>query len=120
MKRYIHITKEARERLIKLFGVTPVMIWKALTFESNSVLANKIRKAALENYGILMNELPAMETFHDHDGCMRQYLPNGAILEFCRADNSGVVIFHGETIRRYNQVMLSDIKGIQQFASSLR
>ena len=77
MKKYIHVTKEVREHLMKIFGVSSVMVWKALTFESESTLANKIRKAAFENSGILMNELPAMETFHDYDGYMRQYLPNG-------------------------------------------
>lgn len=57
MKKYIHVTKEVRERLMKIFGVSSVMVWKALTFESESTLANKIRKAAFENFGILMNEL---------------------------------------------------------------
>lgn len=120
MKKYIHVTKEVREHLMKIFGVSGVMLWKALTFESESDLANKIRKAAFENFGILMTELPAVETFHDHDGYMRQYLPNGAMLEFCRTDNSGDVIFKGVKVKHYEQVMFSDIENIQKYASELR
>lgn len=120
MKKYLHVTKEVREHLMKIFGVSSVMVWKALTFESESTLANKIRKAAFENSGILMNELPAMETFHDYDGYMRQYLPNGAMLEFCRNDNSGDVFFKGVKVKHYEQVMFSDIENIQKFASELR
>lgn len=34
--------------LSNLFGVTRVMVWKALSFESDTDLAKKIRKAAME------------------------------------------------------------------------
>lgn len=120
MKKYIHVTKEVRERLLKTFGTSSVMLWKALFFESDSELARKIRKAAFENYGILMNDLPAMETFHDYDGYMRQYLPNEAMLEFSRNDNSGDIFFKGVKVKHYEQVMFSDIENIQKFASALR
>lgn len=41
MGRYIHVTKETRQKLMKVFNCTSVMIWKALTFESDSELACK-------------------------------------------------------------------------------
>lgn len=47
MGRYIHVTKETRQKLMKVFNCTSVMIWKALTFESDSELACKIRKSSL-------------------------------------------------------------------------
>jgi len=47
-------------------------------------------------------------------------LPNGAMLEFCRNDNSGDVFFKGVKVKHYEQVMFSDIENIQKFASELR
>ena len=120
MKKYIHVTKEVRERLMKIFGVSSVMVWKALTFESESTLANKIRKAAFENFGILMNELPAVETFHDHDNYMRQYLPNGVLLEVNKGNGDVDVIFKGASVKHYENVFVKDIKSIQNWAETLR
>lgn len=120
MGLYIHVTKETRQKLMKVFNCTSVMIWKALTFESDSELACKIRKAAYENYGILMSKQPSVETFHDHDNYMRQYLPNGAMLEFSKNDSSGDVFFKGLKVKHYDVVMLNDIESIQNWAMTLR
>lgn len=123
MKQYIHVTKDTRQKLMKIFGCTERMVFYALQFDEkkgNSDLAKKIRKAAYENYGILMNVIPALETLHDHDNYMRQYLPNGAMLEFSKNDSSGDVFFKGLKVRHYDVVMLNDIKGIQNWAMTLR
>lgn len=125
MSQYIHVTKETREKLIKTFKCSERMIFYALQFDSQkgySDLAKRIRKAALENYGILMNVIPAVQTFYDHDGYMRQYLPNGAILEFGKKPETkgGAVFFRGEKVRCYNEVMISEIESIQNWASALR
>lgn len=123
MSQYIHVTKETREKLIKTFKCSERMIFYALQFDSQkgySNLAKRIRKAALENYGILMNVIPAVETFHDHDNYMRQYLPNGAMLEFSKNDGSGDVFFKGHKVKHYPIVMVSEIESIQNWASALR
>lgn len=120
MKKYIHVTKEIREHLKKVFKVTTVMVWKALTYESGSELANKIRKAAVECGGIVMNELPEMETFHDHDNYMRQYLPNGAIIEINKSNGNGEVIFRGKSVRSYENLWMRELDGIQKWAGALR
>lgn len=39
MKKQVTVTKENREFLEKAFKVSSVMIWKALTFESDTDLA---------------------------------------------------------------------------------
>ena len=74
MKKQVTVTKENREFLEKAFKVSSVMIWKALTFESDTDLARKIRKLAIERGGIEMCFCPVLETMHDSDGYMRQYL----------------------------------------------
>lgn len=120
MEQYIHITKEVRQHLRKVFKVTDVMIWKALNFESDSVLACKIRKAAYENYGILMVKSPAIETLFDHDDYMRQYLPNDVLLEFNKNNGSGDIFLHGKHVKHYENLLWSDIKVVQDYAMTLR
>lgn len=123
MKQYIHVTKEIRQKLMKIFGCSERMVFFALQFDERrgySDLAKKIRMAAYENYGILMNVVPAVETLFDHDGYMRQYLPNGAMLEFSKNDGSGDVFFKGMKVKHYDLVMLNDIESIQNWAMTLK
>lgn len=122
MRQYIHVTKDVREFLAKAFGVTDRTVWYATTFEKDNQLHRKIRMLAIKKGGILMNEMPADETFHDNDGYMRQYLPNGAMLELGKTPETkgGAVYFKGEMVRRYDEVMVSDIRGIQDWAATLR
>ena len=68
MKKQVTVTKENREFLEKAFKVSSVMIWKALTFESDTDLARRIRKLAVERGGIEMCFCPVLETMHDSDG----------------------------------------------------
>lgn len=122
MRKYIHVTKEDREYLAEHFGCSAMTVLRAINLDEergNSDLANKIRKAALERGGIVMVESPEMETFHDHDGYMRQHFPNGALLELNKSDDTGAIIFKGNTVKTYTGVRITDIPTIQQFAASL-
>lgn len=116
MKKYIHVKKEDREFLAKAFGITPRMVFNAVHFESDSELARKVRKLAMARGGIVMVEAPEAETLFDADGYMRQYLPGGVLLEFKYADNSCTVFVKGEERRRFDDVHVSDIPYIQEFA----
>ena len=123
MKQFIHITKENREGLVKIFNVGERTVWNALQFaEVGDVDQNKrIRKAAMERGGILMaKDVPLSKVFWDHDNYMRHYCDNGAVLELSREDNSCVVFFKGEPVKNYANVMLSDIEGIQEYAMGLK
>lgn len=116
MKKYIHLKKADRDFLAKAFGITPRMVFSAVHFESDSELARKVRKLATERGGIVMVEAPEAETLFDADGYMRQYLPGGVLLEFKYADNSCTVFVKGEERRRFDDVHVSDIPYIQEFA----
>ena len=70
--------------------------------------------------GFVLVVIPEIETFHDYYNVMRQYCPNGALIELDRNDGSGQVIFKGETVKTYEHVMVADINQIQAFASALR
>lgn len=51
MKKQIFLDKENKVKLQKIFSCTDVMVWKALTFDSNSDLARKIRHVAKKELG---------------------------------------------------------------------
>lgn len=122
-KRYIHITKADRDFIAKALNVTEKTVYNAIRFDDrrgNSELSAKIRKLAMDRGGIVMVVIPEIETFHDYDNVMRQYCPNGALIELDRNDGSGQVIFRGETVKTYEHVMVADINQIQAFASALR
>lgn len=119
MKKYIHIEKKDREFLEKAFGITGRAVFNALHFEDErdgSELMRKVRRVALQRGGIVMVEAPEAETLFDGDGAMRQYLPGGVLLEFIYDDASCTVFVHGEAVKRYDSVMVSDIPYIQKFA----
>lgn len=66
MKKYIHITKENREFLMKAFGVTGKTVQNAVRFDAergDTDLAKKIRKVALERGGIVMAVAPRWRRF---------------------------------------------------------
>lgn len=106
--------------LAKLFGVTRVMVWKALAFESDTDLAKKIRKAALERGAQHVIELPIFETIHDSEGRMTQTFPGGAIM-VCYKDTGAVDVYHaGELVERYEDVSIAQLDSIQQMCATIR
>lgn len=121
MKRQIAVSKEVREKLMKVFGVTERTVFNALAMgREGNLLHKKIRKAALESGGVLMVTIPEVETFHDTGVGMRQYLPNGAVLEFSFADGGCDMWYKGEKRERVEHVGFTDIRGLQARAAALK
>lgn len=122
MKRFIAVTREQREKLIRIFGCTSRMIEFALAFDSrkgNSDMARRIRKAALE-MGCLTHVVHAeTECFYDSDGTMHQPFPNGAHIELYKDSGEGVIIHKGNIVARYENVKVAEIPAIQQRAAAL-
>lgn len=50
MNRKVVLSTENQLKLAKQMGVAPITVRKALSFESNSVLARTIRETALNEY----------------------------------------------------------------------
>lgn len=124
MEKFITATKETREMITKAFrGISRQTLWRALHFEDiekGTETERKIRKMALNRGGVVMVVSPEMETVHDADGFMRQYFPNGAMLEADKAtglvkvyDRSGNVMLTAEHVR------ISKLLEIQRYAKSL-
>lgn len=122
-KRYIHIMKEDREFIMKSLGVTERTVLNAIRFDEkrgNSDTAKRIRKLAMSRGGIVMVVNPEIETLFDADNYMRQYFPNGALIELDKKAGTGDVLFKGERAGHYENVSLRDIEEIQAFASALK
>lgn len=63
---------------------------------------------------------PEIETLFDADNYMRQYFPNGALIELDKKAGTGDVLFKGERAGHYENVSLRDIEEIQAFANALK
>ena len=120
MKKKIEVTKECKTFLMDAFGVTERTVRNALCFAQDNELARRIRLLARERGGYIITTGKEIETFHDADGVMRQYFPNGAVLELNKETGDGVVLFKGNPERTYENVLVSQIAGIQDWAEALR
>ena len=122
MERYIAVTKENREFLIKAFNTTKMAVWRALNFSErggDSLRARKIRKLAQERGGVLMISSPAIETMHDADGYMRQYFPNGVMLE-CNKNTGHVdIVKNGVAVAGFDNVLINELCHIQAKAQMM-
>ena len=123
MKKYIHIKKEDREFIMRAFGISEKSVFNAIRFDDrrgDTALAKKVRKLAMDRGGIVMVEVPEMETLFDADGYMRQYLPNNTMLELNKKTGDCEVFHKGEKVRRYENVEVAEIENIQSWALALR
>ena len=122
MKKYIHIKKADREFIAKTLKITKRTVFNGTHFNDMSDgndLAKKVRKMALERGGIVMVEAPEWEVLHDADDYMRYYLGD-ILLEFSMKEPVCDVYKKGEKIRHFDNLMTSDIQGIQDWALTLR
>lgn len=122
--RTIKVSNENKAKLAKLFGCSERMVYKALCFESETMLARKIRHVArTEMGGWVEAAVPEEEMFYDTmesgERVMRQYFGNGAVLEISMETGIGVVTFKGENVKHFEKVYVDDIPGIQSIALGL-
>lgn len=120
MKRYIEVTKIVRGKLARLFNCSEKMVYLALTHRKDTTLAKKIRFTAVKHYGgIPMVQGPEMECLHDADGYMRQYLPNGAMLEWEKGTANVVVTGRDGVAHPFECASFAQFRDIQNYAKSL-
>ena len=123
MEKFITATKETRELITKAFsGISRQTLWRAFHFEDinkGTDTERKIRKMALNCGGIVKVVNPECETIHDADGYMRQYFPNGAMIEADKTTGKISLLCKGEIIAEYENPRISYLKDIQSRAESL-
>ena len=123
--RIIKVSAENREKLAKMFDCSERMVMKALCFESISLLAKRIQYIAREEMGGWIEAaVPEEEIFYDTmengERFMRQYFGNGAVIEISLATGGGKITFKGEPRYSYEEVLVSDIPTLQNYARNLK
>ena len=108
--RTIKVTSESKKKLAKMFNCTERMVYKALCFECQTLLARKIQYVARKEMGGWVEAaVPEAEIFYDTmdsgERFMRQYFNNGAVLEVSMKTGTGTVFFKGSPRYRYNEVL---------------
>ena len=123
--RTIKVSKENKAKLAKMFNCTDRMVYKALCFEGDTELVRRIQHVARKEMGGWVEAaVPEDEIFYDTmdsgERFMRQYFNNGAVLEISMTTGEGVVRFKGSPRYRYEEVLVSDIPTIQNYARNLK
>jgi len=116
MKKKIYLEDGAKARLRQMFGCTNVMVWKALTFDSTSKLARKIRYVALNELGGVPNwKVAEMETDHDQAlGTMTQTFGDRVKLVAHWEDQTVQVLVDGEVTRSEQPESIAAFMALQK------
>lgn len=129
MKR-INLPKNKRARLCRTFGTSGVTVWSALNYVTNSPLAEKIRRAALAEGGVIENRITVPEGFmpncetdfvHGDGGVRRiiQTFSNGVRVEFDNEANTASISRADKLVKTFNEVRMHDWGNIVFEAQSL-
>lgn len=129
MKR-INLPKNKRARLCRTFGTSGVTVWSALNYVTNSPLAEKIRRAAIAEGGVVENQIVVPEGFmpncettfvHGDGGVQRiiQTFSNGVRVEFDNATCTADISWNGSSVKTFSDVKIHDWGNIVFEAQSL-
>ncbi len=129
MKR-INLPKNKRARLCRIFGASGVTVWSALNYVTNSPLAEKIRRAAIAEGGVVENQITVPDGFmpncetefvHGDGGVQRiiQTFSNGVRVEFDNDRCTAEISRDGRLVKTYSDVMVRDWGNIVFEAQSL-
>lgn len=120
--KYIDTSREQKARLRRIFKVSAVTVWAALTYQTNSDLARRIRELALSTKmnGRIIDSIDVTDGFvpncrtdyvHGDDGRVSQAIQsfsNGVRVIFDN-DRCNAVIMHGDSpIKTYENVVIRD------------
>lgn len=125
MKRQIVIDSEGRQKLQKIFGVSRMTVWRALTFENNSDMARKIRYTATSQMGgveVGIDSAKAPEhidTTHTADGEMVQRFGQRVVIVFNKETGHTRLTVDGKDTRVTTIVKVEDMMLLQQEAQQM-
>lgn len=128
--KYIELPTAKKARIRRALGVSRVTLWSALTFQTQSALAEKIRRMALQDGGRVISEVDVTNGFmpncetgfeHDADGVRRiiQTFSNGVRLEFDNATCTADISRNGRSVKTFSDIEIRDWGNIVFEAQSL-
>lgn len=118
MKKHIYLDKASKGKLQQVFNCTDVMVWKALTFDSDSDLARKIRYTATKELGgILMGDgvYSGFETTHEtSQNTMTQTFSNRVKIIVYKNINRTAVLIDGEVKQTEDGLTIPEFMNLQK------
>lgn len=118
MKKHIYLDRAGKGKLRQIFDCTDVMVWKALTFESDSELARKIRYTAIKELGgELMGEgvYKGWETTHEtSEDTMTQTFSNRVKIVVYKNEEKAEVLIDGEVKKIEEKLTVPTLMNLQQ------
>lgn len=123
VKVKVEVSKDVHEKIMKTFGVSGKTVNNALNYSggsrSETDLAKKIRKMAMENGGRRMAYWPECETIHNEgNGTMVQTFGNGAVLTIDKHTGDAKVEFKGKVMKRDKDISVRMIYVLQEYAAA--
>lgn len=121
IKRNIAVSKETREKIARIFGVSERTVWNALNLDyPGTEVTTRIRIAAKENGGVVMATIPAGEAIHFADGTMRMDFENGAALEGNLTTGAVEIRDRRGAVKgEWHNPGITELKAIREVAQSL-
>jgi len=122
MKKRIFVEEKAKAKLREIFGCSNVQVWKALTYESNSQMARKIRYVALTQLGGTPNWdiMRQLETTHNEvDKTMEQTIGEHVKIVASKRTGDVMVYADGKVQEHHVNVDIPTFMQIQQSAGLL-
>ena len=118
-RRYIDLPSKYREFIMNAFKVSAMAVSRALSYVNDTDLSLRIRRLALQRGGIEMVRSPQVETWHDNDGFMRQFLPNGVQIEGDKTTGYVAILKDGKEVAGFDNPTITQLEHIQQSAMRL-
>lgn len=121
MAKKIYVEEKHKAALARVFKCSNVMVWKALTFTSNSLLARKIRYVALSQYGGVPNWKAAeMETTHEEAAnTMTQTFGDRVKLVVTKGTSLVTVLVDGDVERKAQVETIPEFMELQSEVSRM-
>ena len=129
--RYINLPNEKKAKLARKHKTSRVTVWSALHYQTKSVLANAIRRDALEMGGVVMETLTAPAGFlpnctsqfeHDernHVTKVTQTFANKVVVTLDYKSDSAEIRHNGHLVKHYKSPKLEDWTEITFTAQNL-
>lgn len=131
--KYIKIQPATRSRICRVLGISRVTLWSALTYQTQSALAERIRRFAMREGGRVVCEvdvtngfMPNCETTFSHDNSadghvhqITQTFANGVEVVLMGEEAMAEITRNGTLVKSYANVTLGDWMQIAYEAQSL-
>lgn len=126
MSKEICLSHEKKREIIKMFKVSRVTLWSALTYKTESKVADMLRAAALQRGGVLINGDGASEPNLKFDTYFNE-VPHEMVQVFsprvrivANLEHGGVVLMaDGKVVKSFKTLQITELPKVQAEAQMI-